>query len=66
MSVPTQEKVYLGDGAYAEFRFQGSWPEIIITAENGIVATDRVVLGIEEINNLVSLLDRHFERKAAR
>lgn len=36
-------KTYLGDGAYAEYTKDG---EMIITAENGIRATDTVVLDI--------------------
>lgn len=33
-------KHYLGDGAYAEFDGYGIW----LTAENGVVVTDRVYL----------------------
>lgn len=45
-------KVYLGDGAYASF--DGfAWE---ITAENGIVATDRVVLEPEAMANLLDFI----------
>lgn len=47
-------KTYLGDGAYAAIE-HGS---IVLTAENGIVATDTVVL---ERDVLIALLDFLFE-----
>lgn len=34
-------KIYLGDGVYAAFREDGS---IVLTTENGIEATDTIVL----------------------
>lgn len=37
---PAPRKIYLSDGAYAEF----NGADIILTAENGIEVTDRVVL----------------------
>lgn len=45
-------KAYLGDGAYMELR-DGA---LILTAENGIRATDTVVLGPEEWATLLSLV----------
>ncbi len=51
------KKIYLGDGAYAEFNGVDS---VTITAENGIRATDRVVLGP---NELIALL--HFVQQCA-
>lgn len=52
-------KAYLGDGAYAELR-DG---RLIITAEDGVHATDSVVLGPEEWAILEAFLDRfHWPR----
>lgn len=48
-------KDYLGDGAYVEF-ING---EIVLTAENGIFATDTIVLGVQEL----AALDRFRRRK---
>jgi hypothetical protein len=45
-------KQYLGDGAYAEWDGLG----LTITAENGIEATDRVVLGPGELILLLVFL----------
>lgn len=36
----TQRKVYLGDGAYVEYDGSG----LILTAENGVYATDKIYL----------------------
>jgi len=43
-------KVYLGDGAYARFREDGA---VVLTAENGIEATDTIVLEPEVYHELV-------------
>lgn len=51
---PSERKTYLGDGAYAELR-DG---ELILTAENGITATDRIVLGDAEYRALLAFVDR--------
>lgn len=40
MSESTMNKVYLGDGAYAEFDGYG----IVLTTENGFAVTNRIVL----------------------
>ena len=48
-------KTYLGDGAYADIDTGGS---LVLTAENGIMATDTVVL---ERDVLIALLDFLFE-----
>lgn len=48
------EKRYLGDGAYGEINDD---LELVITTENGIEETNRVVLGIHELHALKSLLE---------
>jgi hypothetical protein len=48
-----QTKTYLGDGAYAAF----DGFAIHLTAENGITATDRVVLEPEVFNALLRFVD---------
>lgn len=47
-------KTYLGDGAYAEL-VDG---QLVLTAEDGRRATDRVVLGSEELLKLLDWLRR--------
>ena len=49
----TEKKVYLGDGAYAEFDGFG----IALTAENGIAVTDRVYLEPEVYRALVRFVE---------
>lgn len=44
------EKIYLGDGAYAAF--DGN--SIIVTAEDGIRATDTVILDTEALLALIA------------
>lgn len=46
-------KTYLGDGAYAAFDGYG----IILTAENGIEATDTVYLEPQVYHKLVAFVD---------
>jgi len=51
----TENKSYLGDGAYVD---AGRYPgEVVITAEDGVRATDTVVLGVEEIRRLIEWLE---------
>jgi hypothetical protein len=52
-------KTYLGDGAYAEVK-DG---ELILTAENGIRATDRVVLDAHAWLLLVTFVNRTIEMR---
>lgn len=47
-------KVYLGDGAYAEFDGYG----IMLTAENGITATDSIYLEPDIYATLTRFVDR--------
>lgn len=51
---PRRRKAYLGDGAYAAIEDRG----LAITAENGLEATDTVVLGAGEIVTLLDWLER--------
>ena len=46
------QKVYLGDGAYVALEDDG----LVLTAENGIEATDRVVLGSFELEVFLNWL----------
>ena len=48
-------KIYLMDGAYAEL---DEWGNLILTAENGIEATDRVILEETSIRILLAYLCR--------
>lgn len=50
-------KVYLGDGVYATFNEQG----IVLTAENGIRATDTIVLEPEVYRALVWFVEKRKE-----
>jgi hypothetical protein len=50
----TAKKIYLTDGAYAEFDGQ----DLILTAENGIRVTDRVVLEPMAWELLVRFMER--------
>ena len=52
-------KTYLGDGAFAEVK-DG---QLILTAEDGIRATDRVVLGAHEWLVLVAFVNRCTEMR---
>ena len=45
-------KVYLSDGAYAEFNGES----IILTTENGLRETNRVVLDTEGLNVLLTFV----------
>ncbi len=56
---PTEQKTYLGDGAYYDL---DSWGNVHITAENGMATTDIVVLGPTEIEVLMKVLGRDFNR----
>lgn len=47
--MPENPKIYLGDGAYAEFDGYG----FVLTAENGIEATDRIYLEPDVYEKLV-------------
>lgn len=50
-------KVYIGDGAYAEFDGFG----VALTAENGTSVTDRVYLEPEVIVSLMKMLAQNFD-----
>ena len=52
-TVTEEPKVYLGDGAYARFDGYG----IVLTAENGIRATDTIYLEPEVYRALVAFVD---------
>jgi hypothetical protein len=58
--VPPPEKTYLGDGAYAAF----DGYQIVLTAENGISATDTVALEPGVWDALVRWVKRLDEFKA--
>lgn len=47
-------KAYLGDGAYVDF----DGARLVLTAENGIRATDRIVLEPEIWDALVKYVER--------
>ncbi len=47
-------KVYLGDGAYANF----DGYHVVLTAENGIYATDTVALEPEVLNSFLGYIER--------
>lgn len=55
-------KTYLSDGAYVELRgsdsFRGNGIEVVLTAENGLRATDRIVLDLTGLIFLTQYL-RH-------
>jgi hypothetical protein len=55
----SERKVYLGDGAYADFDDHG----IVLTAENGIRATDTVYLEPQVLLNLVQYAAKYFTPK---
>lgn len=48
----SEDKVYLGDGAFLERTYQG----VILTAENGLEVTDRVVLEPEVLRAMLVYL----------
>jgi hypothetical protein len=52
-------KEYLGDGVYADF---DGW-SIVLTTENGICATNTIVLEPEVLRSLDSYLERLRTRK---
>lgn len=47
-------KTYIGDGVYADVVPH----EVVLTTENGVSVTNRIVLGPREIVTLVELLER--------
>jgi hypothetical protein len=47
-------KMYLGDGVYVEF----DGYSLVLTTENGIETTNRIVLEPEVYSNLVEYVDR--------
>lgn len=53
-------KVYLGDGAYMEMAHRGltgdAQPDIILTAENGVEVTERIVLEPEVLHAMITHL----------
>lgn len=50
-----ENKVYLGDGAYAEY----DGYHIVVTAENGIIATDTVALEDKVFHSLLLFAMRY-------
>jgi len=60
--MPAVHKTYLGDGAYAELR-DG---DLILTTENGIRVTNRIVLGGVEYQALVDFVNRLCEDQVER
>lgn len=50
------EKIYIGDGVYAEFVGGG---ELVLTTENGIAVTNRIVLEPEVLHHLFLFVRRH-------
>jgi hypothetical protein len=52
-------KTYLGDGVYAEI----GHGELILTTENGISVTNRIVLEPEVVVNLLTVLKVQEHRK---
>ena len=59
----TARKTYLGDGAYAELDQYG---DLILTTENGIRVTNRIVLGGAEYQALVDFVNRLCEQQVER
>jgi hypothetical protein len=58
MTTPHERKEYLGDGAYV--RWDAGTQHIVLTAENGVVATDIIYLEPEVIAALVQYLKAQF------
>lgn len=56
----TPIKVYLGDGAYAEYDGFG----IILTTEDGVSISNRIVLEPDMINRLIQFANTKFKVKA--
>ena len=52
-TMTTSRKTYLGDGAYAEFDGYG----IVLTTENGISVTNRIVLEPDVYRSLAKFVD---------
>lgn len=50
-----ENKIYLGDGAYAEYDGYG----VKVTAENGIRATDTVYLEPDVLKALINFAQKH-------
>lgn len=48
------EKTYLGDGAYANF----DGHHVVLTAENGVQATDTICLETEVLKKLINFIRR--------
>lgn len=58
MNTPHDRKVYLGDGAYA--RWDPEREALLLTAENGITATDMLVFEPEVLSVLLTYLKQQF------
>jgi hypothetical protein len=52
-------KTYLGDGVYAEYEDY----EVILTTENGMEVTNRIVLEAEVLESLNQYLKRMFNER---
>jgi hypothetical protein len=52
----TNEKVYLGDGVYAEFN--GS--QIVVTTEDDINITNKIYLDSEVTASLINFMDNYY------
>ena len=59
----SERKTYLGDGAYAELDQYG---DLILTTEDGISITNRIVLGGAEYQALVDFVNRLCEEQVER
>lgn len=58
MNTPHDRKVYLGDGAYA--RWDPHRHALVLTAEDGVAATDMIVLEPEVLSVLLTYLKQQF------
>lgn len=57
------KKAYLGDGVYVEFDYQLA--QLILTTENGIAVTNRIVLEAEVYAALTTYVDKLKEQVVA-
>lgn len=54
-----RKKIYIGDGAYAEYT---GW-SVLLTAEDGISATDTVSIDSEDFPKLIKFLQDAYDGK---
>lgn len=50
-------KEYIGDGVYAEI---DQFRDLVLTTENGIEVTNRIVLEMEVLHDFVNFIHRHY------